>query len=54
MGLNSVIKYELLPYHPLGESKRLAIGEEKRRFTVPSDEYMNSLSCFTFERGFSL
>ena len=34
---------ELLPYHAMGEHKYKAIGREERRFTVPSEERMQSL-----------
>lgn len=42
-GLSSVVKYELLPYHPLGISKALALGEAQQEFTLPSKEYMEEL-----------
>lgn len=49
-GLNNVVKYELLPYHPLGESKRIDVGEKEKRFSIPTKEYMRSLNKFTFDR----
>ena len=49
-GLKSVIKYELLPYHPLGESKRVALGLEPSEFTVPTKEHMKELSQYVFIR----
>ncbi len=41
--LQSVIKYELLPYHPLGESKCEALGDSPVHFSVPKREYMEEL-----------
>jgi pyruvate formate lyase activating enzyme len=49
--LRNVIKYELLPYHPLGNSKRLALGMEKDNFSVPEKEYMEKLKFYSFTRG---
>jgi pyruvate formate lyase activating enzyme len=49
-GLDNVIKYELLPYHPLGESKRLALGLAPSEFTVPTKEFMKELSQYVFIR----
>ena len=49
-GLNNVIKYELLPYHPLGESKRVALGLDPLEFSVPTKEYMKELSQYVFIR----
>ena len=34
--LSNVRKYELLPYHPLGNSKRKALGQKADGFSVPS------------------
>ena len=48
--LENVEKYELLPYHPLGESKRKALGMELNRFVVPDSGYMKSLYGFSFDR----
>ena len=50
LGLNNVIKYELLPYHPLGESKRVALGLDPLEFSVPTKEYMKELSQYVFIR----
>ena len=49
--LQNVIKYELLPYHPLGNSKRIALGMEKDNFSVPKKEYMEKLHSYAFTRG---
>ena len=49
-GLENVKQYELLPYHPLGEAKRTAIGLEKTHFSVPSKEYMKELEQYVFIR----
>lgn len=49
-GLNNVTKYELLPYHPLGISKKAALGEEPMRFEIPNEEYMKELEKYVFIR----
>lgn len=49
-GLSNVKKYELLPYHPLGISKKAALGEEPARFEIPSKEYMKELEKYVFIR----
>lgn len=49
-GLNNIIKYELLPYNPLGTSKNDALGVEKNVFSVPTKEYMENLNTYSFER----
>ena len=36
-------KFELLPYHPMGEHKYAAIGKEVQTFSVPSKEKMTEL-----------
>ena len=48
--LENVVKYELLPYHPLGESKRIALGSPRRSFNVPTKIYMEELSKYVFIR----
>ena len=48
--LENVIRYELLPYHPLGESKRIALGQPKTGFTIPSKDYMKELEQYVFIR----
>lgn len=48
--LNNVIQYELLPYHPLGESKRRALCMEEKRFEIPSKEYMEELNKYAYIR----
>ena len=48
--LKNVRRYELLPYHPLGESKRLALGLDETRFTVPTKDYMKELQRYVFVR----
>lgn len=48
--LKSVSRYELLPYHPLGNSKRKALGEEEKYFDIPTKEMMGSLNQYFFER----
>jgi len=49
-GLENVIAYELLPYHPLGEDKRVALGQKTQKFTVPSKELMKELEKYVFIR----
>ena len=49
-GLPSVRQYELLPYHPLGEGKRAALGLPESGFTVPTKDYMKELQRYVFIR----
>jgi pyruvate formate lyase activating enzyme len=49
-GLSNVEQYELLPYHPLGEGKRLALGLPETHFTVPTKDYMKELQRYVFIR----
>lgn len=48
--LPNVRKYELLPYHPLGNSKRKALGQKADGFSVPSKEYMKELEKYAYVR----
>lgn len=48
--LENVKQYTLLPYHPLGGSKRQALGLEKDGFSTPSKIYMEELSKYVFLR----
>lgn len=48
--LSNVRKYELLPYHPLGNSKRKALGQKPDGFSVPSKEYMKELEKYAYIR----
>ena len=41
--LQNVVGYELLPYHPFGEDKWQALGQEPVRFSVPTTEQMQAL-----------
>lgn len=44
-GIDSLLYYELLPYHPLGDSKRQSLGlPEEDRFHTPSKEEMAALA----------
>ena len=42
----NVIKYELLPYHPLGLSKARALGIEMQEFQTPAKEKMEELRVY--------
>ena len=46
--LKNVICYELLPYHPLGNTKRQALCIEKDEFTVPKAQYMEELKKYAY------
>ena len=48
--LENVKKYELLPYHAIGNAKREALGKEFATFSVPSKEYMEELNRYVFIR----
>lgn len=41
--LRAVQRYELLPYHPLGQEKARALGQEQPRFPTPAPEKMAAL-----------
>ena len=45
-----VKKYELLPYHPLGNEKRKALGMKVDGFSVPSANDMKELEKYVFIR----
>lgn len=46
----AVFKYELLPYHPLGISKRMALQMPVNNFEIPSKETMKELNQYAFLR----
>ncbi len=48
--LTNVKKYELLPYHPLGNEKRKALGMKVDGFSVPSANDMKELEKYVFIR----
>ena len=48
--LGNVKKYELLPYHSIGNAKREAMGAESPAFTTPSKEHMEELKRYVFIR----
>ncbi len=48
--LENVRRYELLPYHPLGEEKRTALGSEPARFEIPAKQLMKELDQYVFLR----
>lgn len=41
--LKNVIRYELLPYHPLGLGKAKALGIQQQKFEIPQKEKMEEL-----------
>lgn len=47
---NNVVKYELLPYHPLGSAKAAALGIGHIQFTTPSKEIMEELNKYAYIR----
>ncbi len=49
-GLQNVYRYELLPYHPLGDIKRLALNQELPTFTTPTKEMMKEWNQYAFLR----
>lgn len=49
-GLNHVVRYELLPYHPLGNTKRAALGQTPDGFDAPTAEYMKEMKRYAFIR----
>ncbi len=48
--LENVTAYELLPYHPLGNGKREALGQKADGFTIPTPERMKELQTYVFLR----
>lgn len=48
--LDHVVKYELLPYHPLGLKKAEALGIKQKEFTVPAKEFMKEIEKYAFLR----
>jgi pyruvate formate lyase activating enzyme len=50
LDMENVIRYELLPYHPLGIEKGRALGKECARFCVPDREKMEELNKYAFVR----
>jgi pyruvate formate lyase activating enzyme len=46
--LKNVVRYELLPYHPLGDVKQAALGLECRAFKIPDEAYMAQLRQYEF------
>ena len=48
--LDHVVKYELLPYHPLGLKKAEALGVKQKEFTVPAKEFMKEIEKYAFLR----
>lgn len=48
--LKNVQKYELLPYHPLGNAKRTALGLPAQTFSIPDAQRMEELKQYVFIR----
>lgn len=48
--LDNVVKYELLPYHPLGNEKRRALNLKPDGFSVPDKEFMKELEKYAYIR----
>lgn len=48
--LKNVERYELLPYHPLGNAKRRALGLENDGFSVPTKDFMEGLKKYAYIR----
>ncbi len=50
LSLENVVKYELLPYHPLGIAKQKALNIKPTEFSIPTAEYMKELEKYAFIR----
>lgn len=48
--LDNVCRYELLPYHPLGNAKAQALNLPLENFTVPDKKTMEELNKYAFIR----
>lgn len=48
--LDNVVRYELLPYHPLGNEKRRALNESPDGFSVPDKDFMKELEKYAYIR----
>lgn len=48
--LKNAVKYELLPYHPLGLSKARALGRDMTEFSSPTKEKMEELRQYAYIR----
>jgi pyruvate formate lyase activating enzyme len=48
--LENVKKYEILPYHTIGNAKREALSVEFPNFTVPPKEYVEEMKKYVFIR----
>lgn len=48
--LKQICQYELLPYHPLGNTKRKALSMGELDFKVPSKEQMEEVNQYAFIR----
>lgn len=48
--LDNVVRYELLPYHPMGLAKLKALRREGERFSIPSQADMEEKSRYAYIR----
>ena len=48
--LKNAVRYELLPYHPLGNQKREALMQKAPEFETPAKEYMKEVGEYAFIR----
>lgn len=46
--LENVKEYQLLPYHPLGNAKRKALGLDSDGFYAPAKEFMEELKKYAY------
>lgn len=46
--LSNVIEYQLLPYHPLGTEKSVALGRAVKEFEKPDENYMKELERYAY------
>ncbi len=48
--LKNIVMYELLPYHPIGNAKRRAMGLSDDGFQMPTYEYMEEFRKYAYIR----
>ena len=49
--LQNVVRYEILPYHPLGLTKAAAMGIVQKRFTPPTKQQIKDINKYAYIRG---